>query len=104
MANTRTTPLRPIAISLAILFVLLAVMPFVLYDRMPRDPVEPHKISLGAGAVLRLFWIAAFAVGLSSLLTAIFAFLRRDRVALAIALPAPCLAAIALGLIWLDGM
>lgn len=79
-------------------------MPFVLHGRMPRDPVEPQKITYGAAAFLGLFAIAAFGVGMLSLLAAIFAFVKRDRVALAMALPAPCIALIALALLWLDGM
>ena len=89
---------------LAVVFALLAVAPFALRGVMPRDPMEPQKITIGAAALLGFCWLGAAAVGLLSLLTAVVAFVRRDRIALAIAVPAPLLAAIGWCMLWLDGM
>jgi hypothetical protein len=33
-----------------------------IYPMMPRDPVEPHKISIGAGAILGMITLAWLAV------------------------------------------
>jgi hypothetical protein len=59
---------------------------------MPRDPVEPQKITLGAAAVLGLVMLAGFVVSAGSAVTGFVAARRRDWVAIIISVPAPAVA------------
>ena len=75
-------------------------VPFLFHGVMPRDAVEPQKITFGSAMLLAFCLLAGFVVSAASAMTGAKAIARHDWIALALSAPAPGLAAGFLIFLW----
>ena len=87
-----STRLRVTACLITVMSLSLVAAPFLLWGQMPRDSVEPQKITIGAAGLLGLIMFAGFAVSIGSVVTGFMAVRRRDWLAFAMSVPAPVIA------------
>jgi hypothetical protein len=79
---------RTIAGLLTLVTVILVATPHYVNGRMPRDPVEPQKITIGAAAILGASVFVGFAFGFVSLVMGAVSAKKRDWVGIALSIPA----------------